>query len=277
MKFSVLMTVYAKEKPEYFAMALKSILVEQTRQPDQFVLVYDGPVSEELKEVTEYYRKVFPNEFVLVELPKNVGQGAASKAGFEKCKYEFIARMDSDDISKQERFEKEITIFENKKDVDVVGSFISEFNNNPDEITGIRQVPETHEDILKMFKMRNPVNNVTVMFKRDSLTKIGGYSEERANEDFNIYVKLLLDGNKFYNIQEPLVHVRTGQGMVERRGDIKIYHAWKKNQKLLYKGNVTNFFEYKRNCIACYCFIRCPKWIKKFLYKFVLRKNNENI
>ena len=272
MKFSVLMTVYEKEKPEYFAMALKSILIDQTRKPDQFVLVYDGPVSEELKKVTEHYRGEFQNEFELVELPENVGQGGASKAGFAKCKYELIARMDSDDISRPERFEKEIGIFKKNESIDVVGSFISEFKNDSNEITGVRKVPETHQSILKMFKMRNPINNVTVMYKRVALEKIGGYSEVRANEDFNIYVKLLLDGNQFYNIQEPLVHVRIGQGMVERRGDIKIYYAWKENQKLLYKGKITNFFEYKRNCIACYCFIRCPKWIKRFLYKFVLRK-----
>lgn len=272
MKFSVLMTVYAKEKSEYFDISLKSILVDQTRLPDQFVLVYDGPVSEELNQVTEYYKSIFPNEFELVELPENVGQGAASKAGFAKCKYELIARMDSDDISKPERFEKELQIFERNKDVDVVGSHISEFKDDPNEITGIREVPEKHQDILHMFKMRNPVNNVTVMYKRIALERIGGYSNVRANEDFNLYVKLLLDGNRFYNIQEPLVHVRTGQGMVERRGDINIYHAWKENQKLLYKGKITNYFEYKRNCITCYCFIRCPKWIKRFLYKFVLRK-----
>lgn len=272
MKFSVLMTVYAKEKPEYFDEALKSTLLNQTRQPDQFVLVYDGPVSKELHKVTERYKNLFPNEFELVELPENVGQGAASKAGFAKCKYELIARMDSDDISRPERFEKEIHIFETNTNIDVVGSFISEFGNEPQEITGVRQVPETHEEILKMFKLRNPVNNVTVMYKKKSLEKIGGYSEVRANEDFNVYVKLLLDGNEFYNIQEPLVHVRTGQGMVERRGDIQIYHAWKNNQKLLYKGGVTNFFEYQRNCIACYCFIRCPKSVKRFLYKYVLRK-----
>lgn len=272
MKFSVLMTVYDKENPVNFHSSLKSILVEQTRIPDQFVLVYDGPVSKELSDVAESFKSLFPNEYEIVELSENKGQGAASNAGLKRCKYDLIARMDSDDISYQDRFESELQIFDKDNTVDVVGGFITEFNGDQSNITGIRATAEMHEQIINKFKHRMAMNNVTVMYKKSAIMEIGGYSEERANEDFNLYVRLLLKNKKFYNIQRPLVNVRVGDDMIERRGDIRIYHAWKKNQRLLYKGGVINFVEYLINCTICYFFVKCPKWIKEFLYKVVLRK-----
>ena len=256
MRFSVLMTVYNKENPEYFRASLRSILVEQTRIPDQFVLVYDGPVGKELSDVAESFKQLFHNEYVIVELPENMGQGAASNAGLKKCKYDLIARMDSDDISYLDRFESELEIFEKDKSVDVVGGFITEFKDDPDNITGVRVVAEKHDDIAAKFKHRMAMNNVTVMYKKAAIMEIVGYSEGRANEDFNLYVRLLLANKKFYNIQRPMVNVRVGDNMLERRGDIEIYHAWKKNQSLLYKGGIIN----------------CPKGMKHFLYKVVLRR-----
>ena len=243
------MTVYDKENPKYFDRALQSILVDQTVLPDQFVLVYDGPINSKLNEVTEKYQRLFINEFVLLKLNKNVGQGAASKAGFERCRYELISRMDSDDISYPNRFEKELEIFFSHSNIDVVGGFITEFKTSENDIIGKRIVKEKHEEIVKDFHKRNPINNVTVMFKKQAMIDIGGYSDERVNEDFNIYVRFLLSEKRFYNLQMPLVNVRVGDNMIERRGDIGIYKAWKKNQKLLYDGKVINWFEYKRNCI----------------------------
>lgn len=272
MKFSVLMTVYIKENPEHFRTSLKSILIEQTHIPDQFVLVYDGPVGKELSDVAESFKPLFHNEYDIVELPENVGQGAASNAGLKKCKYDLVARMDSDDISSMDRFESELAIFEKDDSVDVVGGFITEFRDDPDNITGVRAVAENHNDIAAKFKHRMAMNNVTVMFKKSAIKEIGGYAEGRANEDFNLYVRLLLANKKFYNIQRPMVNVRVGNNMLERRGDIEIYYAWKKNQSLLYKGGAINAFEYFINCVICYCFVKCPKSVKYLLYKGVLRQ-----
>jgi len=271
MKFSVLMTVYEKEKPDYFRASLQSILVDQTKLPDQFVIVYDGPLTDELLQISCEYKQCFPNEYTVVSLPKNVGQGVASKVGIEKCRYELIARMDSDDISYPTRFEKELAIFENDLDIDVVGGFISEFKFNPLETVGTRKTEETHQQIVNDFHRRNPMNNVTVMYKKQALIDIGGYSDLKTNEDFNIYVRFLLAGKKFYNIQEPLVNVRVGNNMIDRRMDMNIYYAWKKNQKLLYEGKIISNFELIVSNMKCYCFVKCPKWVKKLLYKHVLR------
>lgn len=272
MKFSVLMTVYCKENPDNLRESLNSILVEQTRLPDQFVLVYDGPVGKELSDVTESFRESFPNEYIIIKLPDNRGQGAASNAGLKQCKYGLIARMDSDDISYPDRFESELAVFEKDEAIDAVGGYITEFQGDPKNITGVRIVAEKHEEIKSKFKHRMGMNNVTVMLKKEAIEKIGGYSEERNNEDFNLYVRLLLANKTFYNIQRPMVNVRVGDNMLERRGDIGIYHAWKKNQKLLYEGGITNKLEYYINCAACYCFVKCPKGLKQILYKVILRR-----
>jgi len=271
-KFTVLMTVYDKEKSQYLNSSLESILVRQTVLPNQFVIVYDGPINDELENVVEYFKSVFPNQFDIVKLPKNIGQGGASRAGFEVCQNELIARMDSDDISMSNRFEQELRIFEKWSDIDVVGGFIAEFSDNPNVIDGVRALPEKHDEIVKLFKKRNPLNNVTVMYKKAALEEIGGYSDLRINEDFNIYVRLLLAGKKFYNVQNTLVKVRTGNNMLERRGDIGIYHAWEKNQMLLLNGKIITRYEYIISCIKCYIFVKSPKAIKQFAYKHLLRK-----
>ena len=273
MKFSVLMTVYNKEKPEHFDKSLNSILVEQSTLPDQFVLVCDGPLEKELMDVVNKYKDSFEGEFTLVKLDENVGQGAASKKGVEFCKHDLIARMDSDDISYNYRFAEQLSVFESS-DVDVVGGNISEFIESEDSITGYRITKEKHDDIVKEFHKRNPVNNMTVMFKKQALVEIGGYSTERVNEDFNLYIRFLLANKKFYNIQKPLVNVRAGNEMMKRRSDISVYRAWKRNQAMLLNGRIINRFEYCRNCFKCYLFVKCPVFIKKFFYKVLLRKKS---
>lgn len=274
MRFSVLMTTYKKELPDNLKKSLWSILINQTVKPDQMVLVFDGPVSDELKKVANEMKKVFENEMIIVQLKENLGQAGASRIGLEYCTNELLARMDSDDISEVDRFEKELKIFNEHKDIDVVGGWIGEFFHDERIISRIRKVPRMNMEISQMLRFRNAVNNVTVMMKKECILHAGGYGNKSVNEDYSLYVQMMIDGAKFYNIQEVLVKVRTGNGMVRRRKDINIFFDWKRDQKKLLKARRTNFLFYIISNLGCLIFVMMPYQIKEIIYNYILRKRN---
>ncbi len=272
MKFSVLMTTWKGEKPEYLQASLDSILVNQTLLPTKLVLVIDGPIPEELDAVVKDYEQRFANVVVTVRLAENVGQSKASAAGIPYIETEIFARMDSDDICLPNRFEKEYEYLINHPEVSVVGGWINEFETDPSVVCSVRQVPQEHEEITKMFKNRTPINNVTAMMRMEALVKAGGYGRDTVNEDYSVYAHMWVNGCKFYNIQEALVNVRVGNGMTSRRSDFRIYKDWKKDQIYLYKNKKESWLQMKISCFKCFMFVVMPAPIKNFLYKHVLRK-----
>ena len=270
-KFSLLMTTYYGETPEFLNASLNSIFVNQTRIPDQFVLVVDGPISKELDYVIKKYQERFPEILEVVYLKVNQGQSKASAEGFKYIKYDILARMDSDDICVPNRFERQMEILR-RGQADVVGGWIEEFDSNPDVPKTLRIVPEKHIDIEKTFCKRMPLNNMTVMMNKKFVEKAGGYGRETVNEDYSLYCRMWVNGAVFYNIQDVLCKVRVGNDMVGRRNDFRIYKDWKKDQKYLIEHHKQSRFGAFISNSKCFAFIITPKWIKKFLYSFVLRK-----
>lgn len=272
MKFSVLMTTYWKESSENLKRSIDSILFEQTRKPDQFVLVFDGPVGEELRSVAAEVEERFENEMRIVQLPENLGQAGASAVGLNHCVHPLLARMDSDDVSLPERFEKELRVFEDHPEVDVVGGWIGEFESDEQAVRQIRQVPMKNEEIRKAFRYRNSMNNVSVMMKKEIVERAGGYGRKSANEDYSLYIQMLIRGAVFYNLQEVLVKVRTGNGMASRRKDIHIFLDWVKDQKLLLRTHHTTVLGFAASCLGCLCFVVMPDSFKKLAYRLLLRR-----
>ena len=163
-KYSVLMSVYYKENPEWFDKSIECMF-EQTIKPSEFILVEDGPLTNELYEVVEKYKKEYPNEFNVIAIEKNVGLGPALKRGVEECSCEYIARMDSDDYCLPERIEKELKIFEQDPEIGIVGTNVSEFMDSIDNVICNVILPEKNEEIIKFSKKRNPFRHPSVMFK----------------------------------------------------------------------------------------------------------------
>jgi glycosyltransferase involved in cell wall biosynthesis len=215
LKISVLISVYAKESPEYLREALHS-LVEQTVPANQIVLVCDGPLTPFLERVIDEFTILLP--LTLVRLHKNVGLAYALNAGLPYCKYEWIARFDSDDLCEKLRFEMQLEFICNNPDVDVFGSNILEFETNSRTPHAIRQVKVTHEEILATARFRNPLNHMTVFFRKAIVLKADGYPHDALNEDYALWVKLMMSGCKFGNLSTPLVRARAGEKMVSRRG-----------------------------------------------------------
>ena len=276
MKFSVLMTTYHGEKPEFLEQSLNSVLVDQTVKPDQLVLVLDGPVGEQLEQVVKKFESQFPCVVEVVRCPENQGQSKASAEGMKYVKHDLVARMDSDDISVKDRFEKQLKIYEDNPSLSVVGGWIAEFCLDPNSADSIRQVPEMHDSITKMFKKRMPINNVTAMIKKDAIERAGGYGRDTVNEDYSLYARMWVNGDTFYNAQEVFVMVRTGNGMTARRSDYRIFRDWCKDQKFLRKNKKQSWLTSFISCARVFVFVvLVPSWLKSFIYKKFLRKKSK--
>lgn len=217
--YSVLMSVYVKEKPGFLRESMMSMF-EQTVPTNDFVLICDGPLNDGLDKVISEMQEKFGEALRVFRLSENRGLGLALRFGVEKCKNELIARMDSDDVAVKDRCEKELGVFE-KMDVDVVGSNITEYDEKMEKALGVRKVPESDAEIKKYAKRRNPVNHMSVMFKKTKVLEAGNYLDMPGFEDYYLWARMMKNKCRFCNVQESLMQVRGGNEMVRRRGGTK--------------------------------------------------------
>lgn len=268
MKFSVLMSVYYKEKPEFFKMALESI-ASQTLRADEVVIVKDGQLTPELDGVIDEFSSRLPTKAVALE--KNGGLGNALRIGVEACSYDIIARMDTDDICRPDRFEKQIGFLKEHPEIDVVGSWISEFEGEPENIYARRVLPCEPDAILKFAKTRSPINHMTVVYKKKSVLAAGNYRTDFP-EDYSLWVRMLLNGERFANISENLVNVRAGREMVGRRGGIKYARNEFMLQKEFYNKGFLSFYEFLRNLAIRIPVRLMPCFLRKAVYSILRRR-----
>lgn len=274
-KFSVLLSVYFKEKPEFFAAALESIY-NQTVKADEWVIVKDGAISQALQDVIDKYKQLGVN-IKEVPLPENKGLGLALAAGVPECSNELIARMDTDDIAVPNRFELQLAKFQNDPELDICGGQIIEFENDPNIPVAERRVPLAHDEILKYQRLRCAFNHMTVMYKKSKVLEAGNYQDCPLMEDDWLWVRMMISGAKCININEYLCNVRTNRDMIARRGGLKYYKKYKNaRKKILDTGFITKKEYRKTNCIQ---FIVClmPKWLRKKVFFRMLHKKSKGV
>lgn len=278
MQFSVLMSVYKNEKVEYFKVAIDSVL-NQTVRPNEIVLIRDGEVYEELQLAIDEYISEYPELFTYIPLEQNGGLGNALKIGSEICKYELVARMDTDDICVSDRFEKQLKCFEENPFLDMVGGNISEFLDDPNNVIDYRCVPKTHEEIIERMKSRSPFNHMTVMFKKQAVLDAGNYQPFYLLEDWYLWVRMFLNEQRFYNIQDVLVNVRIS-GMADRRGGGKYYKSCKKMLRFMLDNKVIEKTAYFKLKMIRFCgHVVLPSKMRKWAYERFLRskKNTKSV
>jgi glycosyltransferase involved in cell wall biosynthesis len=269
MKFSVLMSIYKSENSKHFDRAMQSIWDEQKVKPSEIVLVQDGPLPDVLHQEIDNWKKKLCDAFIVVDLAENVGVGAAKHIGIEVCSNELIAVMDTDDVSLPDRFEKQLVVL-STGNIDVCGAWVGEFEDDENEIVSHRRTPEQHEDIVAFAKSRSPVNHPTAMYKKSAVLSAGNYTKYRTSEDYNLFVKLIMDDAKFYNIQESLVNMRTGNCQLSmRRGGLSnaIFEAGV--QKEFYNIGFLNFFELVKNVSIGFVLRILPNKLMKIAFKFI--------
>ena len=270
MFFSVLISLYDRDNPLFFREAIKSIYDKQTLKPNEIILVVDGQINNNLE--LELKNLEYIKNLRIYRLPKNIGLGNALNYGLKKCSNEIVARMDSDDISTNERFEVQLDFLKKNPHISVLGSNIQEFDENaPDEF--IRKVPVFNDKIIKRSFYRNPMNHMSVMFKKSDVLEVGGYKHMLYYEDYYLWLRMMKENMKFHNIDRVLIRVRAGKDMLKRRQGFKMFfhelNFFKKiiNEKLL-PFFPSLFFFFLR------CIIRLIniKLFKHFYQKFLRSK-----
>lgn len=271
-KFSVSMCVYGGDNPQWFSTAVDSVL-NQTTKPDEVVLVVDGPVPETLDQIICGYEK--DPLFRVIRLPQNVGHGEARRAGTLACQHNLVALMDADDISIPERFEKQLAQFALDKSVDVVGGFIAEFIDTPENTIGRREVCLTDCEIKKDLKKRSPLNQMTVMFRKAAVEKAGGYLDWFGDEDYYLWLRMAQAGIKFANLADVLVRVRVGREMYRRRGGVRYFASEAKLQKWMLQHKVIGLGTYLLN-VAKRLIVQVllPNHLRRWVYQKFARKHD---
>lgn len=222
-KYSVLMSVYYKEQPQYLEMAIQS-MIDQTVKPDEFIVVKDGPLTKELDAVIDGFSNKYRGLFTIVANKTNLGLGPALRKGVEVSKNELIARMDSDDYAVPDRCERQLKLLREDPKLGMVGSYEAEFINGIENVVSIHRVPEENDSIRKFMRRRCAVLHPTVIFKKSEVIRAGNYQKSSifaVYEDYDLFSRMIFDAKvKCYNIQEPLYYIRTSEDFFERRGGI---------------------------------------------------------
>lgn len=270
-KFSVLMSLYIKEKAEYFDECMQSLL-GQTVLPDEIVIVLDGPINDEVKAVLGRYVAEYSSLINVVPLEKNVGLGLALREGVIRCKHELIARMDTDDICRNDRFELQLIEFEKNPNLDICGSHIAEFETTSDKIVAKRLVPLTDEKIKKYQRKRDGFNHVSVMFKKKSVISAGNYQSCLLMEDTLLWANMFKNGATGMNIDDYLVYVRIGEEMYERRGGLSYYKKYKEGRKRVYETGFISWWDYKTTLFLQFLICIIPNGIRGFIFRKVLHR-----
>jgi len=270
-KYSFLLSVYYKEKPEYLKQSIES-MINQTLTPDEIVIVCDGQLTNELDKILEEYHKMLPNLIKIYRLDKNQGLGKALAYGIGLCQNEIVARMDSDDISHLTRMKKTMDLFEIDPNLELVGTNCIEFMDSIDNPVSSRIMPEKHNEIIKYSKSRCPFVHPSVTFKKTAVINAGNYRDRYLVEDYDLWVRMLQLNTKSYNIQENLTFMRINEFFYKRRGGFKYMKSIVGFKKSMYKMGYISYFQYIKTSIPTIIVSFMPNFFRTFIYKKLLRK-----
>ena len=305
LKFSVIMSIYKSDVPELVRVALDSLL-QQTLLPNEIVIVGDGPVPAELEQVVSSFKcqvskiRTTPNpsfakggnlvpedrkesletrnqelETIVTYLPqeKNGGLGEAMRIAAEAAKYDYLARMDSDDICLPDRFEKQMKCFGEDPELSLVGGMITEFDGDPENIIAKRILPLEDAEIKRMMRGRCAVNHVTVIFKKADLMKSGNYQPFWKQEDHYLWARMMEHGCKFRNIPDVVVNVRSGKDQIARRGGLRFYKSVVRVFWYMYRHGLISFGYFLYICtVRGIVQVLMPNRLRTWVYLHLLRK-----
>lgn len=266
--YSVLMTVYYKEKAEFLREAIDSML-NQTVKPAEFVLVEDGPLTEELyAAIAEYEKNPI---FKAITLKENQGSGPASAAGVLACSNEWIARLDSDDYSVPERIEKQFDEYLDDRELEVIGANIIEIETENPKNQQKVILPEKDAEIRKFTGRRCPFRTSAILFKREAVMKAGNYRTFHRVEDYDMFARLVASGAKSVNVQDYLTYMRIDKDYYKRRGGMKLAKSIVRLKKEIRKFGLANMKDWIVSVPIQVVVCLMPNGLRDLFYRKVLR------
>lgn len=274
MNFSVLLSVYKNDDAAAFQTALASISTLQTVKPSEIVLVVDGPVPEAVDKVIAGVTSESPDLYKIVRFEQNQGLGIALQKGLEVVTNDIVMRMDSDDVAESIRFEKQLSFMETHPDVALCGGQIEEFMDDESHVVGKRTVPCTNEGIYQYAKLRCPFNHMTVAFRRSKVLEAGNYQPWYWNEDYYLWIRMMIGGYQFANLPDTLVHVRVGKDMYARRGGMRYFKSEAQLQQYMWRNGIISFPRYCFNVLVRVCVqVLIPNCMRGLFFKYFFRKH----
>ena len=270
-KFSVLMSLYYKEKPEYVRKCFDSLLV-QTVRADEWIVVEDGPLTPELYGFLAEYQNKYPGLINRIPLEKNGGLGIALKEGIQHCSNELVARMDTDDIARADRFQKQLQRFMQRPDLDICGSYITEFEGSPDHIVAKREVPTRNKEIHEYQRKRDAFNHMTVMYKKSTVLAAGNYQSVPLMEDTMLWVNMMVYGVRCTNIPDYLVNARVGKDMFDRRGGWEYFKKYRAGRRKVKETGYISELDYLETIAVQFVVAVIPGKLRGYIFKHILHK-----
>ncbi len=264
------MSVYAKDCPAWVAQALDSVLANSVK-PAEIILVIDGPVPSDLQVILNDFSTKYP-QIKLFPLAKNGGLGPALAYGLQQCTHELVARMDADDISLPDRFEKQLAYFAAHPNTAVLGGQIQEIDGDSLQPVAIRAVPQSDEKIKQFLKSRSPFNHMAVMYKKSKVLAAGSYGNYYFMQDYFLWAHMAAKGFEMANLPDILVNARVNDALYKRRGGWKYFkRSWSISSKLRELGLIS-YPRHLFNLGVRFCAqVLIPDSVRGYFYKKVLR------
>lgn len=268
------MSIYKNDVPDFLRDALAST-IHQTLKPAEIVIVGDGPLPPMIMGVVEEMQALAERQGISLHFfpqPINRGLGEALRIACEHCQYDYIARMDSDDLCLPDRFEKQMRVFESEPDVGMVGGMITEFVDRPDNIVSKRILPLDNEGIYRMMQTRCGVNHVTVIMRKKDLMAAGNYNGRFRQEDFYLWARMMKNRVKMRNVADVVVNVRSGVDQFARRGGLKYFRQHMMVFKFMYREGLISLPVLLKNYLLRFAQVTFPAGLRTWIYQHVLRK-----
>lgn len=262
--FAVLMSVYAGDRADFFEAAFRSVTADQTVPPDQVVLVIDGPLPQALNSRIEEVVAATQVPVTLVRLPVNGGLGPALRAGLAHSEHELVARMDADDVSLPTRFEVQVPMV--RGGLDLVGSALLEFEDDPQVISRRRAVHTDPAQIQTGARFRQTLNHPSVVFRASAVEAAGGYQDLPSLEDYLLFARMIHAGARVGNVAEPLVLYRVGAGSYARRGGLRLLRSELALQREFRRTGFTTRLQMMRNLVIRGGYRVAPEGLRKAGY-----------
>lgn len=273
-KYTVLMSIYKNDKPEWIEQAILSML-NQTMKPDEVLILVDGYISKEIKSVLKLFEKESIINIKYFE--ENRGLGPVLRDGVIIAKNELIARMDADDISVPERCELQLKNFQEKPYLDLVGGYFYEFMNDLDEKVSLKKYPITNEEIKKFAKRRNPFAHPSVMFRKSSVIRCGNYRDVNLCEDYDLWSRMLLNKCNCENINKPILNMRVDENFYDRRGGFDYMKKIINFKYTLLQRHFCSIFDFCYSALASILVCVIPNRLRERVYLKYLRDNDQEV
>lgn len=271
--FSVLLPVYRGDDAGFFERAVVSVTADQTRRPDELVIVVDGPVPDAIAAVL---RRVEAGELTagvpvrLVPLARNVGLARALEVGLDACAHEVIARADADDIALPRRFAVQLPLIESG--LDLLGSAIVEFDTEDGADQMVRSLPVGAEEIATMARFRDPFNHPSVVYRRSAVRAAGGYEHLDKMEDYWLFARMIAGGAAVANTDEVLVRYRVGAGAYGRRGGGAMLASEWGLQWRFWRAGFTTLPQFLRNVAVRGLYRYLPVKLRELMYRRMIAR-----